>query len=153
MINWGIILLKLHTFFLKNVRFQKIFFFFKCSKSGKKTEWKLSKKVSIFSMYYFFCIKTKGKMWKLCNDFTGPAHLRLNLAACGPWPKMSLTPLTYVHSLSHWRSFRANGSVWEVSVPHSAPLLCRHSVCSYLARYIQAGIVNNGREQTTTTEM
>ena len=35
----------------------------------------------------------------------------------------------------------------------SAPPLQRHSPCSYLLRYFHAQTVNNGREQTTTTEL
>ena len=34
----------------------------------------------------------------------------------------------------------------------SAPPPHRSSVCSYLVRYVQAQTVNNGGEQTTTTE-
>ena len=38
-------------------------------------------------------------------------------------------------------------------VPGSAPPPCRCSVCSHLVRYVQAQTVNNGGEQTTTTEL
>ena len=61
---------------------------------------------------------------------------------------------------------RAKVSVWEVSVTlvhtlpaapppllGSAPPPHMPSACSYLVRYFQTQTVNNGREQTTTTEL